>query len=471
MEYRNRSWASAVMILLVLALTACSYGRSMPEELDMGHHHGGAHTGEAMQTVSCADLTEQPSNAPVREFHLTAEETSVKLDNGRTSEAWTYNGTAPGPELRVSEGDRIVVHLKNKDIGKGVSIHWHGVVLPCSQDGVPGVTQDAVWPGETFTYTFIARHPGTYWYHSHQMSSQQAKKGLIGRLIVEPKTPAVHYDRDYAVTMHMLNEKHVLTNGGSGGLELEAKPGETVRLRLINAFNTVQWMGVAGAPFKVVAMDGQDLNGPGELQGQWVPIGGGQRYDLSFTVPDSGRVDVYSRDTKGWSIALGKGASPGSLDKKGPLFDITSYGTPKEDGITADMPFDRVYDLKLGPLDINNKRFHEIPPITVKEGEWIKLRFEHRLGAEHPMHLHGHLFKVLTKNGKPLTGSPVYADSILLFQGDVVEVAFKADNPGLWMEHCHNLEHAAFGMTMMVNYEGVSTPYRVGTKSGNLPDL
>jgi FtsP/CotA-like multicopper oxidase with cupredoxin domain len=86
------------------------------------------------------------------------------------------------------------------------------------------------------------------------------------------------------------------------------------------------------------------------------------------------------------------------------------------------------------------------------------------------MHLHGHLFKVLTKNGKPLTGSPIYADSILLFRGDVYEIAFHANNPGLWMEHCHNLGHAAAGMMMMVNYEGVTTPYRVGTKSGNIPD-
>ncbi len=167
---------------------------------------------------------------------------------------------------------------------------------------------------------------------------------------------------------------------------------------------------------------------------------------------------------------LGSGPIPEPLSKDAPQFDFTNYGTPLADGITNDMKFDRVYDLKLGILDINGKKFHEIPPLLVKEGEWIKIRFKHTFGGPHPMHLHGHLFKILTKNGKPLTGSPIYADSVLLFSGEEYEVAFQADNPGLWMEHCHNLGHAANGMTMMVNYEGMTTPFRVGTRTGNLPD-
>ncbi|XEC96566.1 multicopper oxidase family protein [Paenibacillus tarimensis] len=463
------------LLAAALLLSACGHGMMQhPVEINMGdmgehaHHYGGNDvTGN---TVACTDLKEPPSEAPVRSFDLTAAKTNVEMGNGKTAEALTYNDTTPGPELRVMEGDRVVVNLTNKDIQKGVAIHWHGVVLPCSQDGVPGVTQDAVWPGGTYTYEFIARDPGTYWYHSHQQSSQQVQRGLIGRLIVEPKERTFQYDRDYAVTLQKLNDVSYLTNGKEGGLKLDAKPGETVRLRLINAFNDVQRMGVAGASFQVVSIDGQDLNVPGELQHEWIPVGGGQRYDVLFTMPEDGQVLVYSKEHKQWRITLGEGRPPEKLDKNAKIFDFTNYGTPKEDGISPDMHFDRTYTLVLGPIDINGKRFHEIPPIVVKEGEWIKLRFEHKLGAEHPMHLHGHLFKVLTKNGKPLTGSPVYADSILLFKGDVYEVAFKADNPGLWMVHCHNLGHARAGMTMMINYEGVTTPHRVGTRSGNLPD-
>lgn len=485
---KSMLWSACFAGLMLLA--SCGYNElRYPEEVDMSQmHHGVEHgnaashsghedhavpgTGEPAAAVSCAKLKEAEPAAGerVRSYELTAAKTVLTLDNGKRTEAWTFNGTSPGPELRVKEGERVKVTLTNRDIGKGVTIHWHGVILPCSQDGVAGVTQNAVWPGEQFTYEFIARHPGTYWYHSHQQSSEQAGKGLVGRLIVEPKQSDFDYDLDYAVTLQLLNDKLKLTNGRADGLRLDAAPGETVRLRLINAYSEVQWIGVAGAEFRVISIDGQDLNGPEALKEEWIPIGGGQRYDVLFTMPTSGQVKMYNREHQAWHILLGSGPQPKPLSKDAPSFDFTDYGTPLADGITADMKFDRVYDLKLGVLDINGKKFHEIPPLLVKEGEWIKIRFKHTFGGPHPMHLHGHLFKILTKNGKPLTGSPIYADSVLLFSGEEYEVVFKADNPGLWMEHCHNLGHAANGMTMMVNYEGVTTPFRVGTKSGNLPD-
>ncbi|MNC52694.1 Multicopper oxidase [compost metagenome] len=85
--------------------------------------------------------------------------------------------------------------------------------------------------------------------------------------------------------------------------------------------------------------------------------------------------------------------------------------------------------------------------------------------------MHGHIFRVLSRNGVQLQGSPVYLDTLLTKKGETYELYLEADNPGLWMAHCHNLQHASMGMTMMFNYEGVTTSFRVGTKSGNLPDL
>jgi FtsP/CotA-like multicopper oxidase with cupredoxin domain len=373
-----------LLIVVFMLVSACgSISGKKPEEINMGAMGAHSHEGHgdeattAANTVSCADMTEPPSNGPVQTFQLKAAKTSLTLNNGKKTEAWTYNGSTPGPELRVQEGDRVVVHLSNENIDKGVTIHWHGVILPCSQDGVAGVTQDAVWPGEQFTYEFVAAHPGTYWYHSHQHSSEQARKGLMGRLIVEPKEDSFHYDRDYAVTLQMLNDKHLLTNGSAGGLTLDAKPGETVRLRIINSYSLVQWMGVAGTDFRVISMDGQDLNGPGLLHNEWIPIGGGQRYDLLFTMPDSSQVNVYSKEEEEWSISIGEGAEPKLLKKDALAFDFTTYGTPKDDGISPDMNFDQTYNLVLGPLSINGKSGHQIPPILVKEGEWIKVRLEH----------------------------------------------------------------------------------------------
>jgi FtsP/CotA-like multicopper oxidase with cupredoxin domain len=107
----------------------------------------------------------------------------------------------------------------------------------------------------------------------------------------------------------------------------------------------------------------------------------------------------------------------------------------------------------------------------VKEGDRVLITITNKAGGDHPFHIHGHIFRVWSKNGVPLKGSPVYLDTLLTKKGETYEVYMEADNPGLWMAHCHNLQHASMGMSMMMNYEGITTQFRVGTKSGNLPDL
>src|SRR5690606_11802892 len=102
-------------------------------------------------------------------------------------EAWTYNGQIPGPELRFRQGELIEVRLVNEDITNGATIHWHGLDVPNAEDGVAGATQDAVMPGESHTYRFVAEQAGTFWYHSHQHSKEAVQRGLFGPLIVEPR--------------------------------------------------------------------------------------------------------------------------------------------------------------------------------------------------------------------------------------------------------------------------------------------
>ncbi len=116
---------------------------------------------------------------PVRAFTLTARHARMTLPGGSTVDALTYNGTLPGPELRVREGDLVEVRLHNADIAEGVTIHWHGYDVPAGEDGVAGVTQDAVPVGGSFTYRFLAEQVGTFWYHSHQNSYQQVWSGPV----------------------------------------------------------------------------------------------------------------------------------------------------------------------------------------------------------------------------------------------------------------------------------------------------
>lgn len=144
-------------------------------------------------------LADEPT---LREFTLTAEEIDWEIMAGTTVRAWTYNGQMPGPELRVTEGDRVRITLRN-ELPVGTSIHWHGVNLRPEMDGPVGLNQAAVEPGDTFVYEFIATPAGTRWYHSHADPTAQIALGLYGALIVEPQEPQRAYDREFT---YVLNE-------------------------------------------------------------------------------------------------------------------------------------------------------------------------------------------------------------------------------------------------------------------------
>ena len=210
------------------------------------------------------------SDAPVKTFKLTTQTAKIDLGNGKTVEAYTYNGSLPGPELRVQQGDMVVVNLVNK-LPVSTSIHWHGISVPNAEDGVAGLTQDAVQPGATYTYRFIAKDVGTYWYHSHQDTSEQLPLGLYGAIIVEPKDPPVHYDHDYTVALHEWRDsgecaqdcpETLMVNNRIDKVSFAAKPGESIHLRIIAAGDEFHYPALVGAPFKVIALDGHDLNAP-----------------------------------------------------------------------------------------------------------------------------------------------------------------------------------------------------------------
>jgi FtsP/CotA-like multicopper oxidase with cupredoxin domain len=433
-----------------------------------GHEHGTMHDAA---TIGCEAITEKAGNEPVREYQLTAAQHENQLDNGQTEQVWAFNGLTPGPEIRVTEGERVRIVLNNTDIKEGVTIHWHGIILPCSQDGVAGVTQEAVKPGEQFTYEFIADHPGTYWYHSHQASSVQVEKGLLGKLIIEPLKKRFEYEQEEALLIQQLNETWLM-NGSTKGVNIQVSPGKAVRLRMINAANETETISVNGADYRIIAMDGHDLHEPGMLENVQFQIAAGQRYDLLLQMPQEGKVTVAN--DSGLRAVLGAGSDPKPRSDYS-LFDWTNYGAPDPLAPVGNLIIDKSYTLDLGQKlfvkSINGKSFHEIPPIVVREGQRVKLTIINNGGGDHPFHLHGHVFQVLSRNGHPLTGSPVILDTLATHEGESYEVYVKADNPGLWMMHCHNLRHSSMGMSMMFNYEGISTPYRVGTKSGNLPDL
>ncbi|MCD9022196.1 multicopper oxidase family protein [Cohnella silvisoli] len=475
--------------LSATALVIESQNSRLPDQLNMAEgpmEFGGgpALAHNAPGAISVAMLTGPREGTPDRKFTLTAEKKTITLSSGEQVDAWTYNGQIPGPELRMKQGELVEVTLINRDIEEGATIHWHGLDVPNAEDGVAGATQDAVMPGEQHVYRFIAEQTGTFWYHSHQDSQEAVEKGLFGPLIVEPETPVETSPvEDITVITHVWENAGFSIGANTGVQRKKMTPGTPVRIRLINTQDWVRQKYVlTGTPFQVAAVDGTDLNEPGQLQDTHLELPTGGRADLTFVMPDHPVFLSAGGDQK-LGILLSRDGTGEIPDiPKTEVFDLTHYGTPVATQINAQSDFDREFQLildnKIGFYNgqfnslytLNGKVFPDTPMFMVREGDLVKTTIVNLGAVDHPMHLHGHHMLVLSYNGEPVTGSPWYSDTLDVKPGDTYEVGFVADNPGLWMDHCHNLTHAAVGMSMHLMYEGVTTPYTVGSETLNHPE-
>ena len=451
------------------------------------HDYGGGavpanHEGHGVGAASVADLTGPSDGTPDDHFELTARAADVPLASGRVVHALAFNGRSPGPELRVRQGDLVEVVLRNDDVDQGVTIHWHGVDVPNAEDGVAGVTQNAVLPGESYTYRFRAEQVGTFWYHSHQVSSEAVQRGLFGAFVIEPSVPARGVV-DRVLIAHTFDGIATL-NGRDAPQALRVPPGAFVRLRLVNSDSAVRRFSVSGTPFRVLAIDGQDLNGPEPLERVSLPLAAGGRYDIGFAMPKQA-VRVALESTNAAVVLTSPGASlppPPGDGAQEPDFDPLTYGRPAPTPFSASSTFDREFSLritkKLGFFDgrpgrqwaLNGGIYPDVPMFVVETGDLVRLTITNDTSVVHPMHLHGHHALVLSRNGQPATGSPWWTDTLNVDPGDEYVIAFRADNPGIWMDHCHNLGHAAAGLTMHVAYAGVTTPFLVGGEQGNAPE-
>jgi FtsP/CotA-like multicopper oxidase with cupredoxin domain len=436
-----------------------------------GHlHHGAA-------SVGVADL-HGPPGVPDERLTLVAEHANVRIASGREIDALTFNGRAPGPELRAQLGDLVRVTLVNKDVAGGVTIHWHGVDVPNAEDGVAGVTQDAVLPGERFTYRFRAEQAGTFWYHTHQASSKEVRRGLYGAIVIEPGRP--HAGLDLALVSHTF-DNIVTLDDNDGLIRRPVKPGTPVRLRLVNSDGSSQRFTLGGSPFRVLALDGVDLHGPGLLENRTLQIPAGGRADLGFTMPRT-PVRLSIENTPVGLVLSGSGSATPPAAPSGPLFDPTTYGRPGATPFGLSSRFDRRFVLSIGRrpgfLDgrpglqwsIDGHIYPDVPVFLVQKGDLVEVTISNHTHAAHPMHLHGHHVLVLSRDGTPVSGTPWWPDTLEVKPGEEYVVAFRADNPGIWMDHCHNLKHAAAGLTMHLAYAGVSTPFDIGDVTHNHPE-
>jgi FtsP/CotA-like multicopper oxidase with cupredoxin domain len=449
-----------------------------------------------------ADAVTRPWEAQVsgqvREFQLSVGRTQWELGADKLVEAYAYNGQVPGPELRVTEGDIMRVTVTN-ELAEPTTIHWHGVELPVEMDGVPELSQEPIPPGGSFTYEFVATPAGTRWYHSHFNEITQQGSGLAGALIIEPreaKRPAP--DREYVLvtsewamassTAHAPTTPTPSTSSDPGGMSgmmgsgagqhhvdtflfngkpyphpspLTVRQGERVRLRLINAGVTAtQSFALAGHTLTITHSDGNALAKPVDVEA--VLLGVGERVDVEFVADNPGR----------WQL---RGLMPGHADR-GLAIDVVYEGHEREavQGIPphirlrparyADLAGpqpqagpDRTYDLMLSGgmmgsnvWTINGRRYPDTEPLDVQPGERVRLKLFNMSMEDHPMHLHGHTFQVVAIGGRPVDG--LLKDTLTLRHMEQYEIEFTANNPGVWLFHCHNLEHMDGGLVAEVHY-------------------
>lgn len=403
---------------------------------------------------------------PVSEFTVAAGRRAdvsmtmtARFEGGR----YTLNGTTPGPAVLASTGDLVEVKLVNENVPDGVTLHWHGIDVPNGMDGVAGITQDAVMPGRSFVYRFVADHPGTYWYHSHQVSHEQVIKGLFGAVVIGG-SPA-----DVTALVHLYSGGRHTVNGSAAEVPVPAAPGTKVRVRIVNT-DSGPMHAWTGGPFRLLAIDGTDVVGPSTVTGASVQITAGGRADLEVTAP--ARVQLGANP----AIIVGTGATP-AVAKPSAVLDPLSYGTSSP--VTLG-PVTRTfrYDIgrRLGFVDgrpgnwwtVNGHMQPDMPMFEVSAGDVVRMRISNDSGEVHPMHLHGHRLLVLSRNGVAATGSPWWVDSLNVANHETYDVTFVADNPGIWSDHCHNLKHAKEGLVVHLMYDGVFTPYTMG--KDNVPD-
>ena len=280
-------WAAREMDAKSMELT----GQDLSADEMDAYHEAGVKAFPAETAGKGNQDLEFTLDGDVKVFDITCDVIDWEFDVDKTVEAWSYNGVVPGPAIRVTEGDTIRVNVTN-NLPESTAVHWHGVIVPNDQDGVPYVTQPPIKPGETFTYEFTVQegNAGSHMYHSHHNSAKQVTMGLLGAFIVEEKTPD-------PVRAHDVEWICVLNDGPIGGYSIngksfpatdliQAKVGDRLLVRYMNEGLMIHPMHLHGMPQTVIAQDGWML--PAPYQCDTLNIAPGQRFDAIVECKDPG---------------------------------------------------------------------------------------------------------------------------------------------------------------------------------------
>jgi FtsP/CotA-like multicopper oxidase with cupredoxin domain len=446
--------------------------------------------------------SERPRSGAIRKLSLTAAPTTIDLA-GRQVQTWAY-GTSPiAAGLRATVGDRVQIAFSNK-LPEATSVHWHGLAIRNDMDGVPGVTTPAIASGGNFLYDFTIPNSGTHWFHPH--TGLQLDRGLFAPFIIDDPNEPGKYDSEWILVLDdwtdgvgpspedifaKLKAGGGTNTGGMSGMAgmsgmgsggaldggdvtypfflingrpaedpdvLQARPGQKIRLRIINAAaDTIFQVALADHEMLVTQTDGYPVQ---PIRTSLLRIGMGERYDAIVTLKDGAFSFVAMPVGKSGSARAVVRTGSGSL----PAIDslpVESRFTPLtvadlSAGIGSALPrsspdMTQVIHLagSMQPYTwtINGRTYDKTEPVQIKQGQYGRLRIQNASMMSHPIHLHGHTFQIGAAGGRGPR-----KDTVLVPPMGSVSVDFKANNPGRWMLHCHNAYHAEAGMMTRLEY-------------------
>jgi FtsP/CotA-like multicopper oxidase with cupredoxin domain len=459
-----------------------------------------------MLLTSLPPLSRAAQASDLVEHTLAAAPLNFSPVTGLNFPGRAFNGSIPGPLLRVVHGQRLRATFVNRS-GSPATIHWHGMILPNDMDGVQNVTQPAVPDGGSFVYEFAPGPPGTRWYHDHVSSGLQ--RGMFGLFIVDDPSE-VKPDAEFALVFHdvpslatiseamrgvsagaMVDpfdspELRDMTPGDKMGDEvayvahcingasypatkpLAVEVGQRIRLRVLNAnFTQTRYIRLAGHRLTVTHADGNPLAQPLEVDA--LRIGVAERYDASFeiTKPGAWLLQGLSSDPMAYQQAVVvhtpgyENATPlGSPQSLAGLEYFTYAAAGGASAGAPDLSGAHAYAFTLGggkygssEWTIDGQTYPNTPRIHVSRNDIVTVRFTNKTDMDHPMHLHGHVFEVVEVDGRPLARPLAKDTSLVGANGGTLGWRFTADAPpGRWLLHCHNDIHMMDGMMTEVIY-------------------
>ena len=458
----------------------------------------------AMPTQNPA-ASSDPGQGPA-DFTLRIAPIALEIAPSRFVSTIGYNGSAPGPVLRMREGKPVSVDVVNETDATEL-VHWHGLFVPPDVDGSQEEGTPMVPPGGRRRYVFTPRPAGTRWYHSHAMAGADLHRGSYtgqyGFLMVESGSNPGQYDREVFLALREWEpfftdqmENEAAESGGFGlplerpaqldtrpnGLEatsqlfsindkalgagepLRVRPGQRLLLHVLNAGAIeIRTIAFSGHSFRVVGMDGNAVPSPKSVE--VLMIGPGERIDAFVEMNNPGVWILGSTDDPTRNAGMGaiveyenQHSEPRWIPPAKPLWDYTAFGAS---GTAAGRPapdhtFDMVFEKIPGGAGqfnlwrVNGRAYPHDQEFVMQQGARYRLVFRNRTDDSHPVHLHRHLFELVEVNGKPTAG--VMKDTVIVPLYGRVAVELAADQPGLSLFHCHIQQHMDFGFKALFRY-------------------